>query len=102
MKYEFMAAHGREYRMGCMCRVLGVSRSGYYAWQSHPVSQRTQANQGLLEKIRAVHAASRQTYGAPRIQAALRRAGILCSRKRVARLMRRNQLVGRRPRRPIG
>lgn len=101
MKYEFMAAHCREYQIGHMCQVLGVSRSSYYAWQAHPVSLRAQANQVLLSKIREMHRASRRTYGAPRIQAALRRAGTLCSRKRVARLMRLDQLVGRRPHRRV-
>jgi putative transposase len=80
-----------------MCRVLGVSRSGYYAWQARQPSPRRQANVVLLEQIRQVHTASRQTYGAPRIQAALRQSGIFCSRKRVAHLMRQHRLVGCRP-----
>lgn len=97
MKYAFLAAHQHEYRLGRMCRVLGVSRSGYYAWQGRGKSARAQANQTLLEHIRKVHAASRQTYGAPRIQAALHQQGVRCTRKRVARLMRREGLVGRVP-----
>jgi transposase InsO family protein len=99
MKYEFMAAHQWEHRIGRMCRVLEVSRSGYYAWQARRSSVRARANQALLLKIREVHRTSRQTYGAPRIQAALRQAGIFCSRKRVAHLMQRHGIIGRLPHR---
>jgi putative transposase len=101
MKYAFLAAHLHEHRLGRMCRVLGVSRSGYYAWRARPLSQRANANQALLAHIRQVHMASRQTYGAPRIQAALRQQGIFCSRKRVARLMQQHRLIGCRPRRKL-
>ncbi len=101
MKYAFLAAHLHEHRLGCLCRVLGVSRSGYYAWQTRQMSQRAQANQRLLAQIRQMHAASQQTYGAPRIHAALRRAGVACNRKRVARLMRQDRLVGRGVRRRV-
>jgi transposase InsO family protein len=99
MKYAFMAAHLHEHHLGRMAQVLGVSRSGYYAWQARQSSEREKANQALLEQIRQVHAASRQTYGAPRIQAALRQQGVFCSRKRVAHLMRQHQLIGRAPQR---
>ena len=101
MKYAFLAAHLPEHRLGRMCRVLGVSRSGYYAWQARQVSERERANQWLLDRIRQVHAASRQTYGAPRIQAALRQQGVFCSRKRVAHLMRQHRLIGYRPHRRL-
>ncbi len=97
MKYEFMAVHLHEYRLGRMCRVLGVSRSGYYAWCARGESARAQANRVLLEHVRQVHATSRQTYGAPRIHAALCRLGLHCSRKRVAHLMRQQRLSGGRP-----
>ena len=58
-----------------LCRVLGVSRSGYYAWRGRVPSARQQANAVLLERIREVHARSRQTYGAPRIHADLHYGG---------------------------
>jgi putative transposase len=67
-----------------MCRVLGVSASGYYAWQSRPLSARAQADRALLEQIRAIHARSRGTYGAPRIQAELAAQGTHVGRKRIA------------------
>jgi putative transposase len=63
-----------------LCRLLGVSRSGYYAWRQRPPSARACANQELTRHIRAVHEQSRGTYGAPRIWADLRDRGVLCSR----------------------
>ena len=80
--------------------MLGVARSGYYAWRRRGISPRQQADQDLTEQIHTLHQQSRQTYGSPRIHAALRRAGTRCSRKRVARLMRQAELAGcRRSRR---
>jgi transposase InsO family protein len=70
-----------------MCRVLEVSRSGYYASRSRLPSQREQANQALVEHIKQVHRDSRQTYGSPRVHAELLDRGIPCNEKRVARLM---------------
>lgn len=73
--------------MALLCRILAVSRSGYYAWRERPVSARTQGNRALTEQIRTIHERSRGTYGAPRIHAELRYEGVCCSRKRVARLL---------------
>lgn len=78
-----------------MGRVLQVSVSGYYAWRKRPPSARAQTNAVLVEGIRRVHAASRQTYGSPRIHAALRQQGIICNHKRVERLMRFHDIRGR-------
>ena len=77
-----------------MCRVLGVSRSGFYAWRGRPPSRRAREDARLTEQIRAIHRDSRCTYGAPRIHAALRASGAGASRKRVARLMRAVGLAG--------
>lgn len=93
-----MKLHESEYDVQQMCRVLGVSRSGYYAWRSRPDSQKVQANQRLLVQIREEYQLSRKTYGSPRIHAALRRKGVSCSRKRVARLMRLDHIAARRAR----
>lgn len=82
------------HRVATVCRVLDVSASGYYAWQSRPRSARAQADQVLLEQIRAIHDRSRATYGAPRIHAELAAQGIHVGRKRVARLMQAAGLVG--------
>lgn len=84
-----------------MCRVLGVSPSGYYAWRTRPPSARAQADQRLLTRIRAIHAQSRGTYGAPRIHAELQALGARCARKRVARLMRQAGLHGAHRRRRL-
>ena len=86
-----------------MCRVLGVSPSGYYAWLRRSPSQRLQRDAELLERIKLIHSRSRGIYGAPRIHAELRRQHqTCCSRKRVARLMREAGLVGVHRRRNRG
>jgi putative transposase len=77
-----------------MCRVLELSPSGYYAWRVRPPSARARRDGELLERILAIHAESRGTYGAPRVQAELRAQGVSVSRKRVARLMRQAGLRG--------
>jgi len=96
MIYKFMAEHAAGFRIERMCRVLGVGRSGYYAWRSRPTSQRAQANQALLVKIQTEFQISRETYGSPRIHAALQRHGVKCGRKRVARLMCLHQIIARK------
>jgi putative transposase len=83
-----------RYPIAVMCRVLGVSPSGYYAWVKRPASARAVMDDALIEEIRAAHAASKGTYGAPRLQIDLADIGIRISRKRVARLMRHAGLAG--------
>lgn len=78
-----------------MCRVLRVSRSGYYEWKDRPPSNRDRENATLTERIREIHQLSRGTYGYPRVHAELRALGVRCNRKRVARLMRKDGLRGR-------
>ena len=85
---QFILAHQASYPIVLLCRVLGVARSGYDAWVRRGVSTRQQADHHLSEQIRCIHQHSRQTYGSPRVHAALRHAGMCCGRKRVARLMR--------------
>jgi transposase InsO family protein len=82
-----------------MCKVLKVSPSGYYDWLNREPSQRQRANDALVVAIRREFETSRQTYGSPRIHAALNQQGVRVSRKRVARLMQQEGLVGTRPRR---
>ena len=82
-----------------MCKMLNVSRSGYYTWRPRPPSKREMANQTLLEQIRKVHRESDKTYGSPRIYHELLRLGWKCSRNRVARLMRRNDVQAKQKRR---
>jgi putative transposase len=82
------------YPITTMCRLLGVSASGYHAWQRRPSAPRAQADAALLERIRQIHAVSQGTYGAPRIHAELIAERTPVGRKRVARLMRSAGLAG--------
>lgn len=96
MKYGFLAEHEAEFSVKQMCRVLKVSRSGYYAWKNRPVSCQSRANEELSAQIETIYRESHGTYGSPRIHARLRHIGWSCSRKRVARLMRQHRIVGRK------
>jgi transposase InsO family protein len=78
-----------------MCRLYGVTRSGYYAWCGRQPSARAHHDAHLLGQIRAVHAAHDGNYGSPRVHGALRRAGVRIGAKRVARLMRAHRLRGK-------
>ncbi len=77
-----------------MCRVLGVSRSGYYAWRSRKQSNRQRQDDALTKRIEKIHRESRETYGAPRVHVELAEEGTRIGRKRVARLMRRANIAG--------
>ncbi len=93
--FRLIEAEKAHYSIPRLCRILGVSRSGYYAWRSRPASEKRACFDAVLsEKIETIHRNSRATYGAPRVHAELRAIGIRCSRKRVARLMRRAKLRG--------
>ena len=76
-----------------LCKTLGVSRAGFYAWCQRPESERSWANQALVSRIRVIHAKSRQTYGSPRVHDALKKDGIACGKNRVARLMQGDKIV---------
>jgi putative transposase len=92
--FEFIDAEKAKYPISLLCRILKVSRSGYYDWKDRPPSKKAREDATLTEKIREVHDRSRGTYGYPRVHAELRALGVRCSRKRVARLMRKNGLTG--------
>jgi putative transposase len=87
-------AHQASYRVVRMCRLLGVSASGYYAWCGRRAGARARADAALGAQIRAIHAWSRGTYGAPRIHAELAAQGVRVGRKRVGRLLREAGLRG--------
>jgi len=89
----------RQYSVRMMCRVLGVSRSGYNAWVDRPESARSQRHRELTEKIRYFHKASRETYGSPRIREDLLEAGEKVGENTVALLMRRSGIVPKTVRR---
>jgi transposase InsO family protein len=81
-----------------MCRLLGVSASGYYRFQQVPQSARAVQNQRLLGKITMVYQTSQQCYGSPKIMQALRQQGIRCGRNRIMRLMRQAGIAAKRQR----
>lgn len=95
MKYRFIEAHRAAYPVERLCRVLAVSRSSYYAWCKRRPSARQQQDAVLSEQIQRYHRHSRATYGSRRLSQALRTAGVVCSRARVARLMRQHGLETR-------
>jgi len=97
--FRFVEDHQADYRITDLCRVAGVSRSGFDAWRSRRPSPRQRSNDALLVEIREIHQASRATYGAPRVWGQLRRGGHRVSRKRVARLMADDGLIGAHARR---
>jgi transposase InsO family protein len=99
MKFEFMKNHKNEFSIERMSEVLKVSRSGYYQFLHAEPSSRSKENEHLLEKIKAVQKESRATYGSPRIHAELRFQGETCSRKRIAKLMKKAGIEAKMKRR---
>lgn len=93
-----MAEHGKQFRVQAMCRVLRVSRSGYYRWRRSSEGLRAREDRKLLVEIRAVYQKSRGRYGSPRVYRELKEQGVRCSKHRVERLMRRAQIQARRRR----
>jgi transposase InsO family protein len=88
VRYRFIDVHRSEHAVVTMCRVLGVSKAGYYAWRYRAPSERDLSNRRLAVEIRTVHRRSRQTYGSPRVHAELVARGRSVNRKRVERVMR--------------
>lgn len=99
MRFSLIATEKACYPVALLCRVLKVSRSGYYAWRQRPAPTRTVEDQRLALEVAAIHAHSRGRYGSPRVHAELRERGQRIARKRVARLMRVAGLRGRERRR---
>jgi transposase InsO family protein len=94
-----MAKWQGQFSLAALCRTLGLSRSGYYAWKQRPASARKQANAVLTEAIKSAFVANRESYGSPRLCTELQEQGYACSEKRVARLMRESSLKAVVPRR---
>ncbi|CAG0960020.1 Putative transposase InsK for insertion sequence element IS150 [Anaerolineae bacterium] len=99
MKFAFILARAVAFPVVVMCRVLGVSVSGFYAWKTRPESERAKADARLAVEVAASHKRSRGRYGSPRVHADLRARGLRVGRKRVERLMRDQGLAARRKRR---
>jgi putative transposase len=87
MKFAFIVDHTAEFHITTMCRVLAVSKAGYYAWVNRPPSARADANMQLTLDIAMVHEWSRGTYGSPRVHVELAALGQTTSVNRIARLM---------------
>ena len=99
MRFGFIATEKAAFPVRLLCRMLQVSRAGFYAWQARPPAPHARADERLGLEIAAIHVESRHRYGSPRIHAELAARGCRTSRKRVARLMRVRGLVARRRRR---
>ena len=88
MKYEFIEDHRAVWSATIQCRVLAVSRSGYYAWRKRPVCESSRRRDQLTNRIQAIHATKyHDVYGAPRLQVELIAQGCPCNRKTVAKCM---------------
>lgn len=101
MRYRCIASERGILPVGRACRLLKVSPSGYYAWLKRAQAPAKQDDSEMVAQITEVFAHSRGTYGSPRVTAALRQRGIVCNRKRVARLMRQHHLVAKHRRRRV-
>ena len=88
MRYLFVKQHTGRFPVAALCRVLQVTRSGYYAWRQRQPSERQKQNETLLNQIRTFFQRSKGTYGSPRILRDLREAGFTCGMHRVAKMMR--------------
>lgn len=92
--FRLIAAEKANHPISLMCDLLGVSRSGFHAWERRPPCNRELEDRDLVERIRRIHRQSRRTYGARRVHAMLRREGVWVGRKRVERLMRATGICG--------
>jgi putative transposase len=99
MRFQLIDAGSEEFPIQRLCKVLGVSQSGYFAWRRRPASSRQRDDLVLLAHIRSAFALSNETYGSPRMTRELQDSGLRVGRRRTARLMRENGLKARQKRR---
>ena len=99
MRFELVDAAKKDFPVQRLCKVLGVSESGYFAWKGRPACRRQREDMVLLAHVRSAFALSNGTYGSPRMTHELRDQGLQVGRRRTARLMRDNGLKARQKRR---
>lgn len=99
MKFQWIDKHREAFDVTVMCQMLGVSRSGYYAWQERPLAAATIRREQLIDAIRQVHAESDCTYGSVRVHAELVDQQIDCCVNTVAKLMKQHRLRSKMPQR---
>jgi putative transposase len=99
MRFELIDAAKKDFPVQRLCKVLGVSPSGYFAWNERPACRRQRDDMVLLAHVRSAFAVSSETYGSPRMVHELRDSGVAIGRRRVARLMRENGMKARQKRR---
>ena len=99
MKFAFIHAEKASHSISSLCRVLGVTRQGYYAYATRPENPRVKADAGLCDVVRAIFSESRETYGSPRVLRELQRRGVNVGKRRIERIMRAMGLTPPRPRR---
>lgn len=95
----FIKENRKQYPLALVCKILQVSQSGYHKWLKNKVSLRAKENQRILEIIKFHHNKSKATYGLPRIYAAIRKEGVIVNKKRIARLMKLNNIKTKTKRR---
>jgi putative transposase len=101
VKFDFIRAEKAHFSVSALCRVLGVTRQGFYAFLNRPRPARAEADDALYSRLRSLHAEHRQRYGRPRLQAALQEEGVRVGKRRLERALRMLGLYARRPRRFI-
>ena len=99
MRFLFIQSHARIFHIVTMCRVLQVSKAGYYAWRARPLAARVQEDRRLRARIRVIYEAAKGRYGSPRVHQELRALGLPCGKHRTARLMRAEGLRAKSARR---
>lgn len=99
MRFQLIDAAKKEFPVQRMCKVLGVSQSGYFAWKDRPACRRQRDDMVLLAHVRSAFSLSNGTYGSPRMTRELQDQGLRVGRRRTARLMRENGLRARQKRR---
>jgi putative transposase len=99
VKFAFIQTHAHIWRVRTMCRVLEVSKAGYYAWRARPLCERAKTDRRLTFQLRVIHRQVKERYGSPRMYEELRGRGEVCSENRVARLMRQAGLRAKSTRR---